>query len=287
MALDRLFTAYPSLTAAAARRGGVELWATRQLRTQLISTGSSGIYDVTNLLARESAVLRTRWRPDITLRTVLVADDGDTWLLSEIGEVGRRRYLDLAATIYVGVSTAEAPTAWPRTTSPYTLPARTSGAHQQYQLVDADGAGVQNLVIRRWFVDDEENLIPTGPQFDDATRTVRSGITYVHFYAANAAYRGLLYPEPPPGPSRPTLLVGTQIELRNGSRGHMRLWISESNSVRADGGWMVQPDDAEIPLPVIGQGDTLRLYAVFAGDVRSQLAIGQAIRVLSQEEIDG
>lgn len=256
MALDRLLTAYPSLSAATSRTGGRSLWARRQLRSELISTGQTGFYNTDNLIARESVIFRMRYVRDLTLRTVLVSQEGDVYLLESIAEVGRNRFLDVACTTYQGLTAADDVTRWPYITDPYTAPAG-------WGLVK-DGAPVQNIVIYRWETPSGGN--PFRPEYTDPTQSNRQGSWSAQFRAANDGYSGTI------------IETAIATVTRSGVRGTMTI---SSGPIGIQGGWTVQPEDAFIPITNVW------FAATWNGVTAPGLGVGSAMRVLSQEELDG
>ena len=133
MALDRVYELY---------RGGLLDRNPLQIWAQPIE-GSPIIASIDDDVGRpvETAVVRMRWRDDVELESVLVdVDQGRIWIPSELREVGRRRWLDVAMTHYEDAAIQTVDPA-PPTTSQYT-------AQDGYTLMK-DGTLVQNLTIAR------------------------------------------------------------------------------------------------------------------------------------------
>lgn len=282
MALDRLLTAYPSLQDATRRSGGRTLFARRQLRSELISTGQTGFYDTTNLVARESVIFRMRFQ-SINLRTVLVDNENNVWLLESIAEVGRRRFLDVAATTYRGVSVGDDLATWPPVVDNYV-------AQPNWLLVDGDNNPVQNIVIRQWSINQdgdptEPTLVapdvltdPPGdtPEARAAAQTqARRGYYWAQFHFVNDGYSGSL----PTAASRfgtfvPVTPNITYIRARSGRIGRI---IAPA---RASGGRAtVIATDGWIPVEV-------GIQVTFDGIINPGLQVGQSIHILSENDPD-
>lgn len=286
MALDRLLTLYPSLAALSSRTGGVQVWAERVTRTNLVALGDVSAYDVTNLIAESSVTLRMRWRSDVTLRSVLADGEGRVWLLERIGEVGRRRYLEVAASAFIGLTGAreEALGQWPHTTDPYTAPAG-------WSLVDGTNP-VQNIVIRQWRLNESGDRPPPALMFTG--NSDRVGFWLAEFNFVNGGYSGGIVAmnlTTPTGINAWRSNVkrnGVRCETRSGRRGWLvvngRLIAGNVNPAT----FQVQSDDAWIPVytnsPLGGLSSNI-VSCFFDGSQNPGLAIGQAIRILSTEEI--
>ena len=109
---------------------GVRVWGAPAARPSIVSVSDPDV----EARAVSSQVLRIRWRDGVTLDHVLT--EGDTiWRISEIAEVGQRRWLDLAVTAYDFVTI--------RPPADTTVYAPQTG----YTLAKADGSAVQYLQI--------------------------------------------------------------------------------------------------------------------------------------------
>ena len=73
------------------------LWAERRTNSPLVSVGPP---DADGNSPLSTVTLRTRYREDITTTVTIESPDGRRWVVSELLEVGRRKYLDLALSTY-------------------------------------------------------------------------------------------------------------------------------------------------------------------------------------------
>lgn len=132
MALDRRWILRPG--GVGDTDNAVAIWVGRTTRTSLVAT-----FDADFGVPVSNAVIRTRWRSDIGIQSVLVDNLNRVWRISEIAEVGRRRFLDLAATSYY-VSPAGIVT-------PRELPTTELYANQPRYSMAKDGTTIQNFII--------------------------------------------------------------------------------------------------------------------------------------------
>lgn len=260
MALDRLFTMYPSLAALGGGTGAVAVWGERAVRSSLVGVGDVAAYPTTGLLVEDSTVIRTRWRADITLRNVFVEAGGRVWFPERIAEVGRRAFLDIAASAFEGVTAADQMRLgqWPRFTDPYT-------AQAGWGLVDSAGDPVQNIVPIRW---DSHDDTPFALRYHRPDLTLRAGYWTGRFFAANDGYAGAIAR----GSGRTNVVT---VQGLGGVRGVM--WVREA---RQDGmtTFTVQTGDGEIPV--------LEPFQVqFEGAADPGMGIGTALRILSTEDL--
>lgn len=278
MALDRVVTLYESLDALVTRTGGVQVWAERTTRTALVALGDVGAYDTSGLVARESVTLRMRWRADVTLRSVFFDGDGAVWLIERLGEVGRHRWLEAAVSNFVSVDGEQILGVWPMRTAPYTAP-------RGWGLTDAAGAAVQNVTVRAWApannVDDPQPRFAFGPAAD------RTGYWTAAFNVLNERqFRGGIV-----SVSSATTLPTIALLERNavavadalGRRGWMHVWLLAASAT-----YRVSAADAFIPLTALdthGVPQVGALQVFFPGSTRPLVGIGQALRVLSTQEL--
>ena len=129
VSLDRRYTLYRT---GLSDPSPLQVWAAPTTRSQVVAT-----FDVNAGTPISSVVLRMRWRDDVALNSVWTDSEGQIWIPSEIAEVGRRKFLDVAVTHYEDA---------PITITP-TLPVVTGYIPQTGYTAVKDGTPVQNWVI--------------------------------------------------------------------------------------------------------------------------------------------
>ena len=105
------------------------------------------IYDINGLVVKDTATFRIRWLEAITLDSVLVDPDDELWLIEKITAIGRRQYLDVAASNYEGITNRDRARLgfWPLLTDPYTSPPNWNLTRRSFP--------VQNIAIRDFWTD--------------------------------------------------------------------------------------------------------------------------------------
>ena len=276
MALDRVVTLWPSLTALSSRTGGVAVWTERTTRTNLVALGEAGAYDVSGLIARESVTMRMRWRADVSLRSVFSDGDGAVWLIERLAEVGRHQWLDVAVTNFVNTDGTQTLGVWPILTSPYTPQAG-------WALTDAAGAAVQNLYIRQWNAPSltfTSTTLPA-PTFGFDATSDRVGYWTAYFNAVNVGIRGtVLSLSSTTGFNWRTVVRprGIRVQAANGRRGWLHVWLATASAT-----YRAQATDAYVPLDRGAQAGAFQVF--FDGSADPGLRIGGALRVLSTQEL--
>lgn len=280
MALDRVFTLYPSLTASIAGTNAVRLWAQREPRSRVVATGPSGLYDFSQSVARETAVFRIRWRAGVTLRSVLNDDEGNVWFLESLGEVGRRRFIDLACTTYDGVAAgATGAGRWPFLTTPYT-------AQSNWGVVDSDNEPVQNVTILQLLPPEsppsDDLVLESGFRLGLPTDTNREGWVGLRFRVVNAGYTGnfpVAYNTISDEEVASTNTTHVQVLTEDGYIGRMGLVGNHltlpHETIQSDDGWIPIGEDTHSPGCIV----------TFDGVVPPVLGVGSSIRVLSTQEL--
>ena len=94
MALDRTYHVYPD---------GPTIWAEHSLRSPLVAIGAT-LRDQNDLPVEpeQTVTLRTRHRTDLNVSGVLTDRDGRVWVINELLELGRRKWLDISCSHYGG-----------------------------------------------------------------------------------------------------------------------------------------------------------------------------------------
>lgn len=119
----------------------VDVWGEPAIRTSLVAVGDPDV----DARIQSTQVLRIRHRDDVDIRSVL-REGRNLWFVTELAEVGQRRWLDLSIVSYALVQSTR-----PADTDPYT-------AQAGYTLA-LEGSAVQYLQI--WEVNnpDAENTL--------------------------------------------------------------------------------------------------------------------------------
>ena len=96
MALDRIYTLH---AAGETDPAPTDIWAGTASNTGLVGVAGVALVAGAEVDTELSAVLRTRWRGDISLRSLLTDDRQRTWVVQELEEVGRRKWLDISVAL--------------------------------------------------------------------------------------------------------------------------------------------------------------------------------------------
>lgn len=125
MARQRIYQLRPG----GAADDAVEVWGEPAIRSSLVSVGDPDV----EARVQSTAVIRIRYRDDVTIRSVL-QEGGNIWFVTETAEVGQRHWLDLSIVAYALQSASR-----PEDTDVYTP--------QTGYTLALDGAPVQYLQV--------------------------------------------------------------------------------------------------------------------------------------------